>query len=263
MAMCSMVGVGRDHALDIKDIGHSDLKTAAGSPATLPPISGSYPSDSAFFVCCDSNYLRNFGIVLLRSVAEHSSGARVHIHLMNPDASLVRFIEPLDLNVSLTTEVCPKSPVYYHAARICRLSEALEVCGGSLLMTDTDAIATGDIRQVSEGPLALRARPGRTSANEHISACFLRGNASSRPYFRRASEVVRSHFTAPWWGLDQYALYAAWKELRPAAQLIGPDIASVVDNEPGVFWFTAGLNKKSLLEDDTPYARLFQRYIAA
>ena len=256
-------GLPPDHVVNPQDMPEpGELKPLPGPPASLPPIVGEYPTDSAFFVCCDSNYLRNFGIVLLRSVAEHSPGARVHLHLMNPDFSLMRFVEPLPLCISLTHEACSKNAIYYHAARLVRFSEALESCSGSLLMTDTDAIAMGDIRGVLNGPLALRVRPGRMSSSERFSACFIRGDASSRPYFRRASEIVRCHFAAPWWGLDQYALYAAWVDQRPAIHLVGPDMASVVEDQPGLFWFTAGLNKKTLMTDATPYAREYQRIIS-
>lgn len=255
-------GLPPDHALDMVGIPIT-AQTIPPRAVSLPPITGSYPTDSALFVCCDSDYFRNFGIVLLRSVAENSPGLRVHIHLMNPAESLMGFIAPLNLAVTLTHETCPKNKIYYHAARLARFADALDICAGSLLMTDTDALVTGDIRPIISGALSLRVRPGRVSDSEHFSACFLRGDKSSRPYFQRASEIMQAHLSAPWWGLDQYALYAAWTEQRPHMELIGPDTASVDADEPGLFWFTAGQNKRTLLTDSTPYARLFQRYINA
>lgn len=225
----------------------------------LPPVAGSYPEDSAYFLCCDGTYFRRFGIVLLRSIAERTPGMRVHMHLMNPDLSLMRFVEPLPLKLSLSQETCTPSKKYYHAVRLIRFAEALDRCKGSLLMTDVDALAGGDISTVIEGPLALRVRAGRLSPWNQFSACFIRGNATSRTYFGKVAEILK---TIPlWWGVDQYALFAAWTALKSPIELIGPEIASVSDSEPGVFWFTAGEAKESLLTAPTPYAKLFQRYI--
>ena len=39
-------------------------------------------------------------------------------------------------------------------------------------------------------------------------------------------------------------LFAAWTVLKPDVKLIGPDIASVIDTQPGPFRFTAGAAKK-------------------
>lgn len=225
----------------------------------LPPVVGSYPEDSAYFLCCDGTYFRNFGIVLLRSIADRSPGMRVHMHLMNPDMSLLRFVESLPLKLSLSHETCLPSNKYYHAIRLVRFADALAQCKGSLLMTDVDALAGRDITEVVKGPLALRVRAGRLSPWNQFSACFIRGDATSRPYFRKVAEIVKA--TPLWWGMDQYALFSAWTALKPALELIGPKIASVIDSEPGVFWFTAGEAKKNLLTAPSAYAKLFQRYI--
>lgn len=231
--------------------------TPTGSIMNLPDVTGSYPSESAFFLCCDGIYFRKFGIVLLRSIAETSPGLRVHIHLMNPDPSLMQFVDPLKLTISLTTEVCPQNREYYHAIRLIRFSEALKSCAGSLVMTDTDALATRAVEL--EGPLSLRVRAGRILPWNQFSACYIRGDANSRPYFERVAGIIKS---APlWWGVDQHALYSAWIALKPHIQLAGPETASV-DDTPGSFWFTAGPAKARLLSDTTQYAKLFQHYIA-
>ncbi|MGE3332736.1 MAG: hypothetical protein AB7I36_03765 [Rhodospirillaceae bacterium] len=225
----------------------------------LPPVVGTYPEDTAYFLCCDGAYFRNFGIVLLRSIADRSPGMRVHMHLMNPDMSLMRFVESLPLKMSLTHETCAPSNKYYHAVRLVRFAEALEKNKGSLLMTDVDALAGGDISKVVDGALAMRVRAGRLAPWNQFSACFIRGDATSRAYFRRVAEIVKA--SPLWWGIDQYALYSAWTALKPSIELVGPKTASVIDSEPGIFWFTAGEAKKNLLTAPSAYAKLFQRYI--
>ncbi|MCA0202523.1 MAG: hypothetical protein LCH56_17125 [Proteobacteria bacterium] len=114
------------------------------------------------------------------------------MHLMNPDLSLTRF------------------------------AEALDRCKDSLLMTDVDALTGGDISTVIEGPLALRVRAGRLSPWNQFSACFIRGNATSRTYFGKVAEILR---TIPlWWGVDRHVLFAAWTVLKSPIELIGPGI---------------------------------------
>lgn len=41
------------------------------------------------------------------------------------------------------------------------------------------------------------------------------------------------------------------------------DLASVVHDTPGLFWYTAGPAKQSLLTDDHSYAKAFRRYASA
>ncbi len=67
----------------------------------------------------------------------------------------------------------------------------------------------------------------------------------------------------PFWGADQYALFAAWLQCRPHLKLYGPEIASVDGaTTDGVFAFTAGAAKARLMTDTTPYAALFRQYCA-
>jgi hypothetical protein len=85
------------------------------------------------------------------------------------------------------------------------------------------------------------------------------GTKASLPYYRAVANIVRASLDRLWWGLDQYALFAAWTALKPEIHLLGPEIAAVQD-EPGLFWFTAGAKKAALAGGESEYAKAFKRF---
>jgi hypothetical protein len=236
-----------------------------GERAALPAVTGSWPTAPSLFVSCDAEFFRQFTVRLLKSIARHAPGTPVHVHLMSP-----RFPEHPDFDVRITKSTEDPSsflaanrlrpPEYYHAARFVRFSEALEQAP-ALLMMDADCLATGDPRTLLENENGgARVRPGRIEPWSQFSGCLVRGTVKSRPYFRRAADIIRSMITKPFWGLDQFALFAAYLQERPELELFGPDICSVVNDEPGLFWFTAGAKKSNLDADNTGFAKLYRSY---
>ena len=175
-------------------------------------------------------------------------------------------LEKLSLEVSITME--DPTPLfarginrkmYYHAARLVRFAEALN-SADSLVMCDADALVTADPRAFLIGETGLRVRPGRIEPWHHFSACLIRGSQSGLAYFQAVATIIRRLLFTPFWGLDQYALFADYVQLKPHLELFGPDIASVENDTPGLFWFTAGRNKLGLTTGTDAYARLFQDY---
>ncbi len=239
-----------------------------GDPLALPPVEGTWPAGPAFFIGCDLAYLRQYGLPLLRSIAAHARGTAVHVHVVGEDRP---DLSGLDLQLTLTTEDPAAilrrgvdAKTYYHAVRLVRFTEALRRGGGPLVMSDADALVTADPRPILSlpGDLALRVRAGRIEPWHHFSACLIRGTAAALPYFEAAAGITRKFLNNPFWGLDQYALFAAYLRTKPSLTLFGPDTAGVVDDAPGVFWFTAGAAKKSLATSETPFATLYRRYSA-
>lgn len=239
-----------------------------GEPVALPPVAGAWPAGPAFFIACDPLYLRQYGLPLLRSMAAQASGSPVHIHLMGEDRPN---LSGLDLQLTMTRE--DPGPIlrrgvdakmYYHAARLVRFTDALRHGGGPLVMSDADALVTADPRPILSlpGDLALRVRAGRIEPWHHFSACLIRGSAAALPYFETVADIIRRFLNNPFWGLDQYALFAAYIKEKPNLSLFGPDLAGVTDDAPGVFWFTAGAAKKDLATSETPFAKLYRRYSA-
>jgi len=242
------------------------------APATaaeqLPPVHGSYPTAGGLFLSCDVKYFAKHTIPLLVSLSLHSNETPVHIHFFgsNP-AGVAAVLSRIGLKSSLTHED-PRPYIertrieplgYYGAARLVRFEEAISQTTSPLWMADVDALSTSPLPKTTN-PLALRVRPGRVEPWNQFSACLIKGSRASLPYFRRVSAILKADLPHAWWGMDQQALYSAWLALKPEIQLIGPDLASVVEDVPGVLWFTAGLSKTRLTTDDTPYARLFRAY---
>jgi hypothetical protein len=232
-------------------------------PAELPSVRGHWPTGPAFFIACDPVYLSDYALPLLRSIAYHAPGAAVHLHVMG---NVLCPLGNIALQLSITTEdptplfargVNPK--MYYHAARLVRFAEALAYAG-TLVMSDADALVTADPRAFLTGETGLRVRPGRIEPWHHFSACLIRGSRSGLAYFQTTAEIIRRLLLTPFWGLDQYALFAAYTQLSPRIELFGPDIASVENDISGLFWFTAGRNKLDLSTDSHAYARLFQKH---
>lgn len=230
-------------------------------PAAIPPAQGDWPKQPAFFIACDSDYFARYSVPFLRSLAKHAPGSAVHIHFIGP----VPRHDPLDLQLTTTFEPAPTSislREYCGAIRLVRFAQAVAESNQSIVMTDTDAIVTADPRFIFDlpGDTALRIRAGRIEPWNHFSACFVRGTVASKTYLSAVARIIAGSLGNPFWGLDQYALFSAYVQTKPALTLIGPDIASVDAQHPGLFWFTAGTAKQSLHEQDTPYARLYREY---
>ncbi|MGE3474524.1 MAG: hypothetical protein AB7H70_01825 [Rhodospirillaceae bacterium] len=235
----------------------------ARQPIQLPPVTGTWPREAAFFVSCDNQYFETYGIPLLRSLAAASPGCPIHVHIIGepvvlPDVALkiTTTLEPQPVNFRL--------PDYYGAARLVRFAEGLEASQVPLVMIDADALVTANPRHLLAqcNDVTLRIRAGRIEPWHHFSACYIGGSPACMTYFRRVADIVLRTIDASFWGLDQYALFAAYVQLSPRLNLIGPDIAGVDAEIPGVFWFTAGNEKKNLASADSSYARLFRSFAA-
>lgn len=257
----------KHHATSLEEMGdafQSAKGLELGSVAQARPVVGDYPREPSFFFGCDGVFFQSFCIPLLASIAEHSPGVRCHVHLMDAKPGIESLASPLRLSLSYTREQTGLTDKqarwdYYNAFRFVRFAEALSVNPGPLWIADVDGLATKDVRPLlrSTWPLALRMRPGRSEAHNHVSACLVLGTAESRPFFEYVSAFIRSR--PLFWGIDQLALLAAYVALKPSVELIGPDLTGVEEDKPGMLWFTGSSSKLRLLTDDTPYALEFRR----
>lgn len=239
------------------------LADAINDAPAAPPVTGAYPKEPAFFFSCDAKYA-GMCFTLLTSISEHSPGVRCHVHLIDAAPDTESAAKNIPVNLSFTHERSGLTNqkaqwAYYNAVRFVRFAEALEHASGPLWIADVDALVTEDIRPLLSvtSDIAFRMRPGRSALNEQVSACLVQGSPASRDFFNHVSRFIRSR--PLWWGIDQLALFSALALYQPDAELIGPNIAAVEADKPGMFWFTAGTAKKSLLRDDTPYAHEFRR----
>jgi hypothetical protein len=239
----------------------------------LPPVIGALPSHPCLLIACDRKYFRWFGIVLLRSIARTSPDAPVHVHFLDADTSDIAKVETLPLRLTYSAEdsapfiaaLGVKPSDYYGSARLIRFAEALAANPGPLWSCDVDSLVTADIRPLFtevEGDAMFRVRAGRLEPWNQFSACLFMGSAASRPYFDRVAAILRANLHAPWWGIDQFALFSAWIGLKPAIGLLGPADAAVDLAVPGRFWFTAGMKRNYLGVDGSPYSQTYRSYVA-
>jgi hypothetical protein len=236
----------------------------AESKAPLPPVSGAYPKDTALFLSCSGKYFHAFCAPLLSSILANSPRTRLHIHLMDANAPKIAEVlarSPLDISIT-HEDTGGGGRDYYGAVRLIRFAEALEENAGQLWMADVDSLVMGDVGQLFaiEAPAALRVRPGRLEPWNQFSACLVMGTKASLPYYRAVANIIRGSLDRLWWGMDQYALFSAWTALKPEIQLLGPDVAAVEADKPGLFWFTAGGQKATLKDEETEYAKAFKRF---
>ena len=239
------------------------LADAINDAPAANPVTGAYPKEPAFFFSCDAKYA-GMCFTLLTSISEYSPGVRCHVHLIDAAPETELGARNIPVNLSFTQERSGLTDqkaqwAYYNAIRFVRFAEALEHNTGPLWIADVDAIVTGDIRPLLSvsSEVAFRMRPGRAPLNEQVGACLVQGSPASRDFFNHVSRFIRSR--PMWWGIDQLALFSALARYQTDVELLGPDVAAVEADKPGLFWFTAGAAKKSLLQDDTQYAREFRR----
>lgn len=250
-------------AAAIESARRDGLADAINDAPEVAPVIGAYPKEPSFFFSCDARYA-GMCFTLLTSISEYSPGVRCHVHLIDADPNTESAARNIPVNLSFTHERSglpdqKEQWAYYNAMRFVRFAEALEHANGPLWIADVDALVTGDMRPLLSvtSDVSFRMRPGRAPLNEQVSACLVQGSPASQDFFNHVSRFIRSR--PLWWGVDQLALFSALVRYQPDVKLLGPDIAAVEADKPGLFWFTAGAAKKSLLKDDTPYAREFRR----
>ena len=250
--------------------------TAPEADVPLPPVQGEFPKERTLFLGCSGDFLREFGVPLLRSMADHGPGSPVHIHVMYHSDKILREVMGLGMNLRLSASYEDISPFvsahpmermqYYGAVRFIRFAEALEVNQDQLWICDVDSLFVSDPRRLFEipGDVAIRVRPGRIPPWHQFSACLVKGTPASRSYFRSVAGILKATLTKGMWGFDQYALFSAWIAHKPNLTLLGPREIDIGDyDRSSLMWFTAGNKKKLLLVDQGPYPELFRRYRAA
>jgi len=237
----------------------------------LPAIHGRWPDRPSFFIACDKRYFQIFAAPLLRSLAVQSPGAPIHIHMMDTDADQWRRLAPLDLDITSTHENAAsfiaghgiKPETYYNTARMLRFAEAAAQSEHTLCTIDADGLVVRNPMHLLANGCGMRIRAGRFEPVHHFSACVVTLRKEPTGYARTIANILDGLMHKPFWGADQYALFAAWLHCRPHLTLYGPETARVDGASiDGTLAFTAGAAKGLLMTADTPYAALFRRYSA-
>ncbi len=246
-----------------------DSLPPASHSSGLPPLRGEWPRRPSFFIACDKKYLHVFAAPLLRSLAAQSPGAPIHIHMMDADAEEWRRFAPLNLDITSSSENAAtftalhgiKPENYYNTARLLRFAEAASQSEHTLCTLDADGLVVRDPIRLLKNGIGLRVRAGRLEPVHHFSACVVTLKNDPTGYANAIVSILRSLMEKPFWGADQYALFAAWLHCHPQLKLYGPETATVDGaSTDGILAFTAGSAKGRLMTDNTPYAALFRHY---
>lgn len=213
---------------------------AGGDTAALPrlvPVVDAVPPgdgirDPIIVFACDSRYLRLFGAGLLDSLRRAAHDPVVHIHLVDPDAPALAFLEAaagrapgrlgysvqvrdpdwLDRAASDTAEV----RTFYACARFLIVGELLRRYGRPLLVVDTDGVCVGD-------PLPLVTRLLHQGVDVAVMDGFFRDpprqycaqfvlfnpSDAGKRYAVLLSRYIQDRWRRGWayWMLDQAALF--------------------------------------------------------
>jgi hypothetical protein len=251
------------------------------------------------YLACNYLYFENFAMPMIRSLADRSPDAQLHVHIMDASEDdlkkLGKFCDNTPLKIAVTVEQPgidkennKAARAYYHAVRFIRFYQHLKQYDRTLWLMDVDALFNRDPRALFEtlggNDVAFRIRPGRIEPWNQFNACIV--GATSKPgslrYFKLIAAYI-AHFHQQKklrWGIDQLAMYGVYEFLRdekaaPALSLLGDRAIDYDYFDDGIVWCNSGRNKFLHLEKRKPgmpladldpdrakYLRLFEKYYA-
>ena len=265
----------------------------------LPPVEtvkySKFTNQNVLYMCCDAAYFDAFTKPLLRSLAERGKESQVHIHLMGSPQqhteSSIQFCSELS-NVETAISVerpdfngqnIKFSRAYFHAIRFIRFYYHLQHYSKTLWLMDVDGLFNRPPDEIFESmgaaDIAIRVRPGRLEPWNQFNACLVGATPSKAAnlYIQRVSAYI-AHFYRTGklpWGIDQLAMYAAFKDLQkrdlaPTLHFLNEKVLDYSYMDEGILWCSSGSTKYTALNrkevdkdlDASPFDREFTRYTA-
>jgi len=187
------------------------------------------------FVCMDTSYCLRYLGSIAASIAEHSPGANLHVHLVNPHEgararlkAVERLLGPDKVSYSEETARLAnfsqdERRTYFASIRFVRLAEVMRARPGTYFVMDVDNIVRGDLDgciDLARGADVLIRN--RFSIRPHlaVAACgiVLANTDAARDFMNRTAEYILDAFHTGHiaWFLDQIALTMALNE--PASE---------------------------------------------
>ncbi len=213
-------------------IGSGDLAAwRTADPSTITPARIEHrgaTGTSVLFVACDAVYLRAFAPAYLRSVATWAPEASLHIHLVDPAAGDLAWIESAarDLwsRISISSEVYagPDRRTWYAMTRFVRLPQILDMYDRPVAVSDIDAAFTRPLDALATGGdigfrikrAGFRAHPWQTV---QAGALTVRptpdGIAAAQLLKRLAVGMFDARGGRGLWFADQNVLFSGWRAL--------------------------------------------------
>lgn len=161
------------------------------------------------------------------------------------------------------------SKVWYHAVRFIRLYQILRVSDGPLWMMDVDALFNRSPKElfasIGDKDCAFRIRPGRLEPWNQFSAGIVGATKNALPYFKAIAQYL-THTKDRWfWGIDQFAMYAAYQHVQPSISFLDDKVFNLNCDPDGVVWILGGGDKFKMLEGhefdpSTPQGRYAEKF---
>jgi tetratricopeptide (TPR) repeat protein len=274
----------------------SDADLVKGLPPLIEVLPATFREEPVAYLSCNYSYYAAFAVPMIRSLADKSPGAQLHVHIMDAtDEQLAKaadFARGLPLTVGISAE-CPgvdqqgvlAARAYYHAIRFIRYYQHLQQYRRTLWLMDVDALFNRDPREMykvlGSKDAALRIRAGRFEPWNQFNACIVAASPSAPSvlYHRLIAAYIADFHQRDGlrWGIDQLAQYGVHAYLHDEGR--APDLAFLDDKaidydylEDGIVWCNSGKNKfnhlkrapdGTLIVDDPDranYLRLFDKY---
>jgi tetratricopeptide (TPR) repeat protein len=242
----------------------SDEQIAHGLPAMVDLTATSFADGPIIFLCCDFTYFNSFASILLRSLARHAPGSRVHVHVIDGGAGkwqrIVGECAALNaLHVAVSAEASDarqrygkNAAYYYHAVRFIRLYQLLQRYRQPMWMMDVDALFNRDPRPALGAcrghDVAVHVRPQMSAPWQKMPAGLIgvlpteHGLSFART---AAAFLAQSHQNNQLcWYIDQAALYGTFNHLLGRGELRAhyypPTLLDQRHGSDGIIWFAAG-----------------------
>jgi hypothetical protein len=238
--------------------------------ALLPPVVGPWPAPDGrplVFAAACASYFARFAEPFVRTVLETSPGARIHLHVFDPDAgmeaTLRQWAEREPQRITFTSERLPPgldpSPgahtIYFQAARFVRIAELVDR-GHRVLGLDIDCLVRADlvtaIAAAGDADIGLFLRPRHLDPGKRVlAACLLAApTAGARAFLSRAADLIGRHLieAGPTEKLDQLCLYWAYLRRDPALRVwhVPQALADWHMAPSSVVWMGKGSRKERL-----------------
>nr|WP_274390015.1 hypothetical protein [Azospirillum doebereinerae] len=219
---------------DLETLALETLAPETMAPETITDA-GDGTTEPAIMVSGDDVYIRRFGPDLLQSIARHSPGASVVLHLVAPTAGTLGLVEEWRRRYPLALAVSRERPdlsgwppvrrsTYFACVRFIRAFQWHQRLGRPLIVLDLDAVVRSDLRQLASGmtdrDLGLMLDKRRRGPFREILVGFdYYNNTPLAGRFLATVAAYIGHFlldAEPRWMLDQSAHLATvdWFQRR-------------------------------------------------
>jgi len=201
----------------------------------LKPDSEINENDLVLVTACDSVYFE-YAVSLARSADFFSPGAKVLIHLINPEKNILIEVDQLRRvlkNTSLFVSIektgldflsLAEKKTYYACARFLRVEELLTEFACELLVVDSDSLIINQIDQdftdKEEADICLIRRdldgpPADVRMAVATGTIYIRNRSSSLKFFKVLTKKIKDSFADKRtdWFLDQILFYETMADL--------------------------------------------------